>query len=82
MTPAQSLIFLALTLAAVLCLVWLIAELDRATLKSRITSAEGAPTLEGTGDGSWPSPDVHLKGAPAEPHQGPTEVYDWAGQGI
>ena len=83
MTPAQSLVFLALTLAAVLCLVWCIAEFDRVMLKRKTASAEGAPTNEGTGDDSGPSsPDVHLERAPADPRQGPAEVYDWAGQGI
>ena len=82
MTPIQSLAFLAITLTAFLCAVWLIAEFDKVILKRRTVSAEIAPVLEYAADDSESRPILRLVRGSTEPRQGPGEVYDWAVRGI
>lgn len=81
MTAAQSWAFLTVVVLTVLCLVYLIAELDRAILKRRMSSIEGAPALEDTAEESKLRPALDLFEGSTEAPQGPREVYDWI-QGI
>lgn len=82
MTAAQSWAFLIVVVLAVLCLVYLIAELDRASMKRRMAAIEGAPALESTVEESKLRPALDLFEGSTEASQGPHEVYDWAVQGI
>ncbi|WP_197432509.1 hypothetical protein [Pseudarthrobacter sp. GA104] len=82
MTPAQSWAFLALVILTILCLVWLMAQHHRTSLKRRTASAEVTPALENTVEQPTRRPAPHLVEGSTESPQGPREVYDWAVQGI
>lgn len=82
MTPAQSWAFLALVILTILCLVWLMAEHHRTSLKRRTAAAEATPALESTVEQPSLRPALHQHEGSTEALQGPREVYDWAVQGI
>jgi hypothetical protein len=82
MTAAQSWAFVTVVVLAVLCLVYLIAELDRASLKRRMAAIEGAPAPKDTAEESKLCPALDLVEGSTEAPQGPREVYDWAIKGI
>ncbi|MDO4254317.1 MAG: hypothetical protein Q4C81_04105 [Kocuria sp.] len=78
MTPAQSWAFLVLVAVAVLLIAWLIAEADDAIRARRAAAAEKAEPSEA----AETRPALHLVEGSPEPSRGPSEVYDWAVQGI